>query len=188
MKQGQDRTKFDLGKISSCLEILPCSPPPSSLESEAGCCQLPWELQETMASTENGWSHLWLWQTLFPSFSSFGDSVRNKPSVSELYKISVFLFLTSLSVAKVAHPGVAKIHFCLHSWQEYFWFFLALLSWTSFSHWHVTGPRTAIQRFSFQSSKHSVMTVWSPRLHWLTATHIFSTLPDLFSHFVMVIT
>lgn len=122
MKQGQDRTKFDLGKISCSLEILPCPPPPSSLESQAGCCQLPWELQETMASTENEWSRLWLWQTLFPSFSSFGDSVKSKPSVSELYKISVFLFLTSLSVAKVAHPGVAKINFCLHRWQEYFGF------------------------------------------------------------------
>ena len=59
---------------------------------------------------------------VFPSFSSFGDSVKSKPSVSELYKISVFLFLTSLSVAKVAHPGAAKIHFCLHSWQQYFGF------------------------------------------------------------------
>lgn len=95
-------------------------PPPSSLESQAGCCQLPQELQETVASTDKGVKSLVVMTNAVPILFIFCDSVKSKHNVSELYKISDFLFLTS--VAKVTHPGAAQIHFCLHSWQEYFGF------------------------------------------------------------------
>lgn len=58
----------------------------------------------------------------FHPFHLLVTVVKSKPSVSEVCKISVFIFPSSISVTTEAHPGAAKFIFCLHSWQEYFAF------------------------------------------------------------------
>lgn len=118
-------------------------PQPSSLEIQAESYRKQW-LQVT-----NVWSCLWLWQMLLSYFSSVGDSVRNKVSVLELYKISILFFLTFRGKS-------------CSSWDSKNWFLLLgcleLAFHTGMSH------ATAIQTFFFKSSKHSITDAWCPAL------------------------
>lgn len=155
---------------------------PSHLESQAGCCQLPRELQKTVASADKRVKSLVVMANAF------------------LHPFHLLVAVLRASLVFQSSAGFLSFSFWLiflwQKWpilgqQRFIFAYVAgksiLVSWTRFSHQHVAGLSTAVQRFFFKSSKHSIINVWSPRLHWLTATHFFSMLPDLFNNFVMVI-
>lgn len=124
-------------------------PQPSSLESQADS-GFSWQMCEVICGYGKCYFH---------PFSSFGDSVRNKLNVLELYKISILLFLTFCGKMWLilGQKKLVLVHTVGNS-------ILVSLSCLELAFHTGMSHVTAIQTFLFKSSKHSVTDVWSPAL------------------------